>query len=144
MMTEEQRSRVAELRETVAATVATRQGTPEEVRVAVVALRRELQREGTTAGALAAELGVHVSTLCRWERDVGSGEVAAFSAKARRRSGSAGFRRVEVAAATALTPVGASSEKQVARGLRVAHAPSGLVVDGLDVESLAALLRRLS
>ena len=30
------------------------------------------------------------------------------------------------------------------RGLRVAHAPSGLVVDGLDVETLAALLRRMS
>jgi hypothetical protein len=28
--------------------------------------------------------------------------------------------------------------------LRVAHAPSGLVIDGLDVESLAALLRRMS
>ena len=31
-----------------------------------------------------------------------------------------------------------------ARNLRVAHAPSGLVVDGLDVETLAALLRRMS
>jgi len=30
------------------------------------------------------------------------------------------------------------------RSLRVAHAPSGLVIDGLDVESLAALLRRMS
>jgi hypothetical protein len=30
------------------------------------------------------------------------------------------------------------------RGLRVAHAPSGLVVDGLDVETLAALLRRMA
>ena len=28
--------------------------------------------------------------------------------------------------------------------LRVAHAPSGLVIDGLDVETLAALLRRMS
>jgi hypothetical protein len=31
-----------------------------------------------------------------------------------------------------------------APALRMAHAPSGLVIDGLDVESLAALLRRLS
>ena len=36
------------------------------------------------------------------------------------------------------------SVKLAARGLRVAHAPSGLVVDGLDVETLATLLRRMS
>jgi len=30
------------------------------------------------------------------------------------------------------------------RSLRVAHAPSGLVIDGLDVETLATLLRRMS
>jgi len=30
------------------------------------------------------------------------------------------------------------------RGLRVAHPPSGLVVEGLDVETLTALLRRMS
>jgi DNA-binding transcriptional regulator YiaG len=144
-MTEEQRSKVTELKAAVAATVATRQGTPKEVQVAAVALRRELQRGGVTAGAFAALLGVHVSTLCRWERDVGSREAAAPGATSRRRAQhGAGFRRVEVAAPTALTPPGASSVKQVARGLRVAHAPSGLVIDGLDVETLAALLRRMS
>jgi hypothetical protein len=31
-----------------------------------------------------------------------------------------------------------------AHGLRVAHAPSGLVIGGLDKETLAALLRRMS
>jgi hypothetical protein len=31
-----------------------------------------------------------------------------------------------------------------ARGLRVVHAPSGLVVDGLDVEMLAALFKRMT
>jgi hypothetical protein len=30
------------------------------------------------------------------------------------------------------------------RGLRVAHGPSGLVIDGLDVETLAELLTRMS
>jgi hypothetical protein len=30
------------------------------------------------------------------------------------------------------------------RGLRAAHAPSGIVIEGLDVDTLAALLRRLS
>jgi hypothetical protein len=38
----------------------------------------------------------------------------------------------------------ATSVTSVTRGLRVAHAPSGLVVDGLDVETLAVLLRRMS
>jgi DNA-binding transcriptional regulator YiaG len=144
MMTGEQQSRVTELKATVAATVATRQGTPEEVRVAVVALRRELQRGGVTASSFAASLGVHVSTLCRWELDVGRREAAAPEATRRQRAPGAGFRRVEVAAPTALTPVGVSSVKQAARGLRVAHAPSGLVIDGLDVETLAALLQRMS
>jgi hypothetical protein len=32
----------------------------------------------------------------------------------------------------------------MARSLRVAHAPSGLVIDGLDVEMLAELLGRMS
>ena len=41
-----------------------------------------------------------------------------------------------VAAAAVPAPAG--------RGLRAAHAPSGLVIDGLDVETLAALLRRMS
>jgi hypothetical protein len=38
----------------------------------------------------------------------------------------------------------AAVSSPASRGLRVAHAPSGIVVDGLDVETLAALLRRLS
>lgn len=34
--------------------------------------------------------------------------------------------------------------KPAGRSLRVAHAPSGLVIDGLDVQTLAELLRRMS
>ena len=37
-----------------------------------------------------------------------------------------------------------SAAVSMTRGLRVAHAPSGLVIDGLDVETLAALLRRMA
>jgi hypothetical protein len=54
---------------------------------------------------------------------------------------------VEVTPAVAMptSPTSAVTSVQPAsRCLRVAHAPSGLVVDGLDVETLAALLRRMS
>jgi hypothetical protein len=54
----------------------------------------------------------------------------------------ASFRMVQVAD-TRSAPV-APVPALTARSLRVAHAPSGLVIDGLDVETLAALLRRMS
>jgi hypothetical protein len=156
MMTEEQKSKVAELKRTLAAAT-TAEGAPREARVVAVSLKRELRQTGTTARELAAELGVHESTLCRWERDVGSDIVGAARgtvAARRKRRGHTGpkrkdrtaqFRMVEVTTATPTTPAAsATSVKPAARGLRVAHAPSGLVVDGLDVETLAALLRRMS
>ena len=173
MMTDEQKSAVAELKRAIAA-AARKDGAPQEVRVVVVSLKRELRRTGTTARELATELGVHESTLCRWEREVGSEiGVAARStvaargaAKARektadrrsRRRGRAGpkregraarFRMVEVTPAPSTTTAAAAaavetSAKLTASSLRVAHAPSGLVVDGLDVETLAVLLRRMS
>jgi hypothetical protein len=40
------------------------------------------------------------------------------------------------------SPVRASTP--LAHGLRIVHSPSGLVVDGLDVEMLAALLKRMT
>ncbi len=160
MMTDEQKSKVAELKSAIAAAT-TAEGAPREIRFAAVSLKGELRRTGTTARELAGALGVHESTLCRWERDVGDGIVVPrgeVGARGKRRvcaapkSGgrAAQFRMVEVTAATATpttptTPRSAvSSVKLAARGLRVAHAPSGLVVDGLDVETLAALLRRMS
>src|SRR5580704_18121148 len=76
MMTDEQKSKVAELKSVIAAGT-TAEGAPREVRVAAVSLKGELRRTGTTARALAGALGVHESTLCRWEREVGSGRVVA-------------------------------------------------------------------
>jgi hypothetical protein len=157
MMTDEQKSKVAELKSAIALAT-TGDGAPREVRVAVVSLKGELRRTGTTARELARALGVHESTLCRWEREVGGGIVVArgevgvrgkrrVCAAPKSRERTAPFRMVEVTAATATpTPprLAVSSVKLAARGLRVAHAPSGLVVDGLDVETLAALLRRMS
>ncbi len=70
MMTDEQKSRVVELKVAIAATAGTLSGAPGEVRGAVVELKRDVHRGGTTARELAKELGVHESTLCRWEREV--------------------------------------------------------------------------
>lgn len=147
MMTDQQRTKVTALKAAVAASATTRDGAPWEVRAAVVALRRELRQAGMTAGSVAEALEVHVSTLCRWERDVGRGAaVSRREGKGRDRSG--GFRMVKVGASTATPlaprPATPASAPPKDRGLRVAHAPSGLVVDGLDVETLAVLLRRMS
>ena len=151
MMTGEQKSRVAALKAQIAATAGA--GTPLKIRAVAVALKQELRRDGITARALAASVGVHESTLCGWERAsvtrpdpvVVTGSMVAKKTRGR----GAGFRRVEIAEAVATnTSASSSSLYQApmtsARGLRVAHAPSGLVVDGLDVETLAALLKRMS
>ena len=158
MMTDEQKLKVAELKSAIVG-VRLADGAPWEVRVAVVSLKGELRRTGTTARELAGALGVHESTLCRWEREVGGGGVMTTRGKVGsrgkqqvgvepgRRGRRAPFRMVEVTAATVTptTPRAAvPSVRLVAQGLRVAHAPSGLVIDGLDVETLAALLRRMS
>lgn len=140
MMTEEQRSRASELAAAIGTTVTTGAGTPPEVRDEAVALKREVRRDGTTARELAAVLGVHESTLCRWERDALASRGPATMSGGR----SAGFRMVQLAAPAVTPTMGAPASTSTVRGLRVAHAPSGLVVDGLDVESLAVLLRRLS
>jgi transposase-like protein len=152
MITDEQRSKIAELKALIAATAAAPGGAPEEVREAVLVLKKALHRAGTTARELATALGVHESTLCRWEREArDDGEPRTRRRRSSRRvaprePASSSFRPVQVvASATTKAPAAlASMTAQGARGLRVAHAPSGLVVDGLDVETLAALLRRLS
>ncbi len=60
--------------------------------------------------------------------------------------GRAGFRVVQMAVSPSTTAhwLSAAQGATPAHGLRVAHAPSGLVIDGLDLETLAALLRRMS
>lgn len=145
MMTDEQRSKVAELKAAIAASTPTTGGAPPEVRRAVLALKREMRREGTTARVLAAGLGVHETTLCRWEQDGGPSRGPGERAK-RRRGHSTSFREVHVAApaATSVPIVSTAAPTPMARSLRVAHGPSGLVIDGLDVATLAELLRRMS
>jgi len=139
MMTDEQRSRTAELK---AALESTAGGAPREVRAVVVKLKHELRHDGTTARELATALGVHESTLCRWERDEGASLGAGPGKKGHGRG--AGFRVVQVTAPMLPSARVAAVPVPTSRDLRVAHAPSGLVIDGLDVETLAVLLRRLS
>jgi hypothetical protein len=147
MMTDEQKSKAAELKVAIEASDRATGGAPQEVRVAALVLKQELRREGTTARVLAAVLGIHETTLCRWEREAraGAAEVVRRSPKQsttgtkRRRRGTS-FRMVQVAAPAKSTTISPLAP----RGLRAAHAPSGIVVDGLDVETLATLLRRLS
>ena len=148
MLTEKQKARIFELKERIEGTAATPSGAPLEIREAVLELKQELGQSGVTARALAAALGLHETTLSRWKRD------RQAAPRGRRRPSDsraasarhAGFRVVELAApqgrSKPMTP--AAESGPAARALRVAHAPSGLVIDGLDVESLAALLRRLS
>jgi len=139
MMTDIQKSKVAELRAAIAASALG--GAPRAVRAAALVLKEELYQVGTTARELAEALGIHETTLCRWQRDGGSGCGPMASPK-RSQGRGASFRMVQVAE-TRPAPV-APVPALTARSLRVAHAPSGLVIDGLDVETLAALLRRMS
>jgi hypothetical protein len=147
MMTGEQMSKVAWLKAEIAATAGA--GTPLTVRAAVLAVKQELRRQGVTARDLAKAIGVHESTLCGWERQSGARREPVVARPPRKRG--LGFRVVEIAEAAA-TSKGAPSSASLAvrastssaHGLRVVHAPSGLVVDGLDVEMLAALLKRMT
>jgi hypothetical protein len=141
MMTDDQRSKVAELKAAIAASAPAAGGAPQEVRAAALVLRDELRQVGTTARVLARALGIHETTLCRWQHAAVPARKPSVSAKGAR-GGGAGFRMVQVAGA--MLAHAPSPSGRTAGSLRVAHAPSGLVIDGLDVEALAALLRRMS
>lgn len=144
MMTDGQKSKALALKAEIAKTAGMLCGAPADVREAVVELKGELSRDGTTARELAAVLGVHESTLCRWERDVRALAPQKRRTRSAWRETVSGFRMVTVTTPDAQPTELATASRPAAGSLRVAHAPSGLVVDGLDVESLAALLRRMS
>jgi hypothetical protein len=146
MMTDEQKSKVAALKSAIAASAPASGGAPHEVRAAALVLKEELRQVGTTARELAKALGIHETTLCRWQQEGAPGRGPVVAAKRGRAGGGAGFRVVHVTASDARTVEVASvvATAPPSRSLRVAHAPSGLVIDGLDVETLAALLRRMA
>src|SRR4051794_34630285 len=104
MMTEEQKSKVAVLKSAIAASGPASGGAPHEVRAAALVLKEELRQVGTTARELAKGLGIHETTLCRWQQECDPGRGPAVSAKASKRGrggGSAGFRVVHVRASDA-------------------------------------------
>jgi hypothetical protein len=146
MMTDDQKSKVAALRSAIAASAPTTGGAPREVRSAALKLKGELRQVGTTARVLAKALGIHETTLCRWQQEGAPGRGPVVAAKRGRAGGGTGFRVVHVtdSDATMVPAASVAATAPPSRSLRVAHAPSGLVIDGLDVETLAALLRRMA
>lgn len=110
------------LRAAIAATADSRNagGVPHDVRRRVVEHVAVQRAEGISSRVTAATLGVHETTLFRWAREARTRDVA--------------FREVVVA------------ERVDGRGgpLRAVHAASGLVIEGLDIETLAALLARFA
>jgi hypothetical protein len=96
---------------------------PKKLRDEAVDYAQERRAQGATWGGIAQELGIGVDSLTKWART------------AERSPAVPAFRQVsleqEVVASTA------------GRGL-VVHGPGGVRVEGLDVASLAELLRRLS
>jgi hypothetical protein len=113
---------VEELRAAISATADYRNagGVPRDIRRRVLAHVAEQKAAGLSARVTAATLGVHQTTLFRWAREERPSTVA--------------FREVVVA------------ESVAGRGgpLRAVHAASGLVIEGLDVETLAALLGKFA
>ncbi len=148
MMTDEQRRRVEVLKARIPTDDGRRSGAGAEVREAVLSLKRELRSGGVTARELASVLGVHETTLSRWEREsppVARRSRRAPSGKGQPAKTAAPFRMVQLADVRSGAARSAASPSTLgSRGLRVAHAPSGLIIEGLDVETLAALLRRMS
>lgn len=92
---------------------------PPELRALALGHVRKRRDEGAAFREIATELGVGKDTLRHWIRP-----------RARRASK---VRRVSIAAAT---PAAATSV--------VVHGPAGLRIEGLDVSTIAALLRELS
>lgn len=120
---------LAELRRIVLETRNARQagGVPMETRARAIALMRVgLETKTLSVRELARELGVHEMTIYRWSRDV---EAKPPPSESKKRSKRAAFQEVRVVAEPS--------------SIRAAHPASGLVLDAVDVRTMAALLREL-
>jgi transposase-like protein len=117
---------LAELRRIVLETRTERRagGVPIETRARAVAVMRADLKAGTrSVRELARELGVHEMTMYRWARDV-AGKPSPKPTKTE-----AAFRQVYIV--------------DEPTTIRAVHPSSGLVLDALDVRTMAALLREL-
>jgi transposase-like protein len=95
---------------------------PAELRNEAVDYARERRGQGATWSLIAQELGLGIDSLTRWVELAGG------------RDDAQPFRRVAL-------KVG---EPPAAAGTLVLHGPGGVRVEGLDVATVAELLRRLS
>ena len=98
---------------------------PEELRRRAVAYFVACRAEGMAITEIGAHLGIPWQTLQKWASVADATLVT---------TNGAGFERVEV--------MDTSSSTQ--RGRVVVHGPRGLCIEGLDVDMLAELIRRLS
>jgi transposase len=91
---------------------------PADVKAWLISETTTRRKAGESVEAIGRDLGVPWKTLARW-----------CSTKRTRR---AGFREVEVVVAPSAVP-----------GTPLVHGPHGLRIEGLDVEGIAELVRRL-
>ena len=94
---------------------------PGAAREAAVEFLEDKRREGVGLHMVAAELGVSATTLRKWDQ----GRTSPGAARAR-------FCEVEIVTATA------------GPGGVVVHVPHGVRIEGLSLEQIAELVRRLS
>jgi hypothetical protein len=101
---------------------------PKRLQERVVEYYRLRSSEGLSDGHIAAEVGIPWKTIQRWCEQI---------PQATNPTHSPAFQPVHIVEATA-EPLPA------ARGALVVRGPAGLCIEGLDVDTLAELVRRLS
>lgn len=118
-----------DLRRALAAAREGGHGAPDDLRRRVVDFVREQQGKGRSAKAVYDGLGVHQTTFSRWSRALPPRRTPKTDVTSK-------FRAVRVTLPAA-PPAPVTT-------LRVSHPASGLVLEGVDVETLVTLLARLS
>lgn len=97
---------------------------PASLRIAALALLRTRQAEGATLAAISRELDIPTKTLSQW-----------IARDPTPPGATPGFRPVRIVGRAAIT----DPDQQV-----IVHGPAGLRIEGLDVATLADLLRSLA
>ena len=104
---------------------------PKRLQKRVVEYYRRRCTEGLSGGDIAAELGIPWKTIERWHAQTSQPTVAPLHLPA--------FEPVHVVELPTSTPTPPSS-----RSTLVVRGPAGLCIEGLDLDTLAELVRRLS
>ncbi len=98
---------------------------PKELRERIIEYCRVRRKQGGSIPKISVELGIGIPTLRNWTSSKTTAPVKMTSA---------GFERLEVIDA----PTNSTTKQFVVRG------PGGLCIEGLDIDALAELIRRLS